>query len=342
MRLPRAILLVATAFAVVATLAYGIPLAVNDPIVPSSSDVRYVEKDGDYVAWVQAFAPRHVVGASFSTNGTLDRLMLLREGDIGQFLAGEPILPIEEFGVPAIPMGRIAYEPPPSDCPPPTGACRQESAPVLVFVRGTAWRGLDKEGDGRVSQTTQTITLQETISGGTTGPVAFAYAATPLSTARAGEWTQPLGLSAMGVGLAAATWWVIAAIRSARAQAAVGIAAPPGTTTEDMLRLARLVGLYVESIGRSFLVSALAIISAVILLLALALPALMRVAWEAYAYRPDVYAWTFAFFTCVVVYLGLVVAAHWAVSYVRVRRELHHWRALADRVDAEAARIIGA
>lgn len=339
-RAARAIMLASAAVVAVAALAYGWPVSVNDPIVPGVIVVHYVEKDADYVAWVNVFAPRHVVGGSYGTNGTADRIVLLRDADLPRLLAGEDVQPIQELDVSPI-HGRIAYAPPPPDCRGPDGGCDDASQPILVFVKGSAWKGMDRAKDLRVSETTQTIGFQQTSWSGGQGPVAFGYTAAPLSTLETGRWAQPVGFAAMGLGALASLAWSLLEARATRAEGRARLTAPAGASTEEMLRLVRLTGLYVESIRRSLLVSALAIVGTVVVLLAFAVPAVLRVASEAFAYMPDAYFWTLAFFACVPPFFGLVCLAHWTVSYVRVRLELRHWRDMGDRFDRDAAALLG-
>ena len=344
-RRARAALLACAVVVVLSVLAAAVPVLTSDPAAPESFLLHYVERDGDYVAWGDAshVAWRHVA-VSWMANGSVERVLLLRQGDVARLVAGEDVEPIATFDAgfvgARLSTGEMDYDGVAADCPPPTGGCIDASIPVLVWVEGSAWRGMDV-AKPQWSTSTQEFRGGGAGFGGGWGPVSYARVETSRSmhaAARAAEWTA---LAAGLLGAGAAAWWLVEEARSPRGPAP-RMGAPPGATTEEMLRLVRLASLYVEGIGRSFLVSALAIVAATVAVLWLGLPPVLSAARVQFAYLDGGFERALALFALGPAFVGFVALVAWGVSYARVRRELREWRDLSARFDAQAADVLGA
>ncbi|HEX2021261.1 MAG TPA: hypothetical protein VHH36_00995 [Candidatus Thermoplasmatota archaeon] len=335
---------IASALAVALCTAWMATLLINDPATAHPTvQMRSVERDGDYVAWTTVFAGADAhASAYYAADGRPDRVLLLRQGQVPALLAGEDVSPLRIFPPPetvfAQSTGFLDFPVPRSDCPPPTGGCLEGSVPVLAWVKGDAWRGSRVE-DARLE------TLEREHGASSEGPVGVivVHSRAHILTF---SWTLPLAAAlATAVGLAATAVWVHAERRHARSRpdlGGLGFAPPDGVGAEERLRLVRLTALYVESVGRSFVVSGFAILGATALVLHLGLPLSLDVSAGHFHYVPDAGERVDTLLIGGPLTVCAFALAVWGVAYARVRREIGRWRELSDRFERDAARMLGA
>lgn len=313
----------------------------------SQQRYQYVEDGRDWLAYADlgSFAGDHVSG-TWTTNKGLDRMFLTRMGDVDRLLAGgTPTQIIQEWR----PGGRdwqqlsvasnhgyIEFEMPASVCPPPTGACTQESRPVVVWLRGDDWVGTPRR-----SLTLAYYDYQEGDAVGWQGPVGFRHAVLSDELHGLTPWyVGAVVLSALACVVSASAWaWL-----ARRAPRQDEPDAPPfqEVGASEMLRLVRLAELYVATISRYFLLSGAFIVLATGLVMYLALPPLLADAASHYRFT----AWygnaAEITFVSVPLLVAAVAALFWAAQLRDVRRELARWRRFRQGLDEQAAAILAA
>lgn len=339
-RRARAAAFLLTGVVIFCTLAYALPIFVDDPRDPPFFNYRAIERDGDFVAWAPVFGGREETAhVRWSSNATPDRVLLLRQGDVEAVLAGQDVAPLQEFAATGVfdrGMGRLSFRVPSPDCPPPTGGCIDASMPVLVWLKGDAWRGA-AVADARHHQ----VQNQGGGAIGWEGPVGYGVS---IVNARVGV----MGPVWMGVGTAAAVLATLCALTFLVAQVRLlrraprrdRLPLPAGAGTEEMLRVVRLSGLYVETIQRYFLVSAAFIGLATLAVVGLGYPPLLEAAKRQFQFGDAM--WTAFYFLAVPLWTAGIALVFWAAAYLRVRRELREWREAARGFEEDAARILGA
>lgn len=345
-RAAKGIALAATALVVVAALAQGSTMAFHEPRREIITHVGVIERGDDYVAWMRVGGMSDHASVLYWANGTPDRVALLRMGDVDRILRGDPVEAIQEFPARTGPVleritfGRIHFDVPRPECPPPTGGCIDATVPAVVWVKGDAWRGTT------TAEAQHYTILQEGWEGPLVegerhdGPVRpdAAYRSQAL-VAAAPAWLTTAAIAG-AVALLALGAHVLLELRRQRAPIVPPL--PRAESTETMLMLARVTTLYVDAIRRSFLVSLAAILAITTAVMAFGLPPVLERTSETFRHMWEVMEQHVALFVLTPLLVAFVTLVLWAVAYVGVRRELKDWRRRSRGFEDEAERIVGA
>jgi hypothetical protein len=286
----------------------------------------------DYIVYMSVLSRHDTYLGSWTAMDTAPDLVLLtRSDDIDRLLAGAaPQSIIQEW--PAAARGHFIFDPPTTDCSGPNGGCLQPS-PVLVWMRGDAWVGLNQsafehhevvpyQGGGRSSEWFAPIF----ISGGTVHTSTLAFIP---------WWYGALALSAAAGALGGALWIVEA--RRRRSETTPSFPLPEGGT-EQMLGMARLIDLHVQGIERSLRTSGVLILAVGALAMYVTTNPFLDAAYGhaigyAYPRAPDL-------LIAAIPYALIMSGIFWFARWSEVRHELRHWRQLLNRLEAEGRRIL--
>lgn len=344
-RIARRTALLATTLVVLATLAHGWSIAVDEPHRPPLVGMFAIERGEDYVAWTRVFASDDHVSVWYIANATPERVMLLIPAQLDRLLAGEEPAALMAFGAPEgagrASFGRFDFRAPRPECPPPTGQCDEETIPLLVWAKGDAWSGAART-DGEHYSVLHDNWDGPIVEGeAREGPVRPDLTIAQTRIVRTAPFWLGLAAAGAGVGALAVLAHALLELRR-RDEVALVPAAPSTESTETMLMLARLTALYVEAIQRSFAVSLAAILGVTAAVLLLGLPPMLDRASAQFRNMWELNDLHVALFVGAPVHVMLVALVLWWVGYARVQRELARWRDRAQRFEAEAGRILGA
>lgn len=337
-RRPRQAVALLASLAVLAAAGFAADLlALAEESYPAV-DTYHVATDGDGYL-VAAYVPpwEHLSGAWSTRPGMApDRVLLVDLADAERVAHGEePLAPYRAWVNDGSASWKTGFGDVDFDAPAHRDCVSGDCPLLLVFERGD----VTVPGPLREAPVGQ-WTHQPGGGVGGDGPVLFSARVVDAGLVARVPWWQgsilALALATAGAALA----WGLAARRAQPRRAAPPLDPAAPAPTEDMLRLVRLSGLYVETISRYFLVSALVVALSGALVMYLALPPVLGALHAQVPARRD--ALPSALLVFAVPFAALVAALFWAIEYRRVRRELARWRDLARRFEEDAERILAA
>lgn len=340
-RIVRTVAVVAIAALILTVGWYGLVLLVQDGRADGpGTDVRVVERGGDYAAWVRtAGSERQHHAVSYSGEGPIDRIVLVRQSQLDALLAGgtvDVLLEVEPRTVGPRSFGTLDFQSVPSQCPPPTGGCTEESAPILVFLKGSGWRGTTS-----AAARTYAVQYQDDTAYGYDGPFGARVVTTSHSIHSTATWALPITYITAAIAAIATVGLAVLELRR-RPTETPFLRVPSEMPTDAMLHLVRAGQLYIDGVRRSFLLAVWTIPAVTTVLLFVALPTMQAIVEEQLRFIPRLGAPTFIAFTFVVPFLALLAALFTGIAYWRTRRELRRWRELSAAFEDDARRILGA
>lgn len=338
----RRTLLGATAVVIALSIVYAGGLFAGSAPAERHHLYRGIEVNGDYFAYASVFGgfDGDVMAVRYmATRPTHppDHVAIYRHGDLAALLRGADVAATHE----PTPVSRsgghlVTFPPIPADCPPPTGGCTQESVPIIVWTKGSAWKGTG-ESSLISYEVVETRTYGSNGFHGD-GPILYGFERESEFLVHGSRWVVIASALAGLVAIGAAAAWIVAERRALRSPHAALRLPAPGHGTDSLLATLHLTSLYVDTIRRYFVVSAFVILFLAGATMYVALPPVLARAYGNlvwFGYQP-----TEVLFVLLVPFVAAVAFVHWGIAYARVRRELARWSDLSRRFEAETARIL--
>ena len=347
-RRAKALLIVSTLLLLLTASSFASVLLTYDSARgPRFLPFRYVEKDGDWMAYATVggaadagdrFAVQwdalqmSLVVPTYPAYGNVERVFLTRGEDVDLLLAGQVPRTIFHEWEPAAPFpSGVDFEHPGVPCAPPD-ACEGEAV-VIVWLHGDAWEGTSRRSFKGVNEGDNVARAMAPLA------VRYGHLNHDIYAISVGCVVVAI-LSALTAVGSAGAWWLLAR----RAPSVAGTAGEPLQSADpsEMLRVARLAELYVVTITRYFVLSGAFILFAMGLVMALALPPLLETIWRMFLYFGFLRAGSFYTFVGTPPFVAAVAGLFWVIQLREARRELARWRRFRQGLDEQAAAILAA